>query len=74
MPSDVYLHKLQATIPAKSVVLFEDIDTVRGLQTRVAGGMAGKKRRRSHGVTLGGLLDFLDGVRYAHPTWQKWQQ
>ena len=53
-------------VPANSVLLFEDIDCMRGSQTRddkQGTGPQNTKEKESinHGVTLSGLLNVLDG-------------
>lgn len=60
-------------VPARSVLLFEDIDCMRGSQSRAsrqpqpAGDSSGKQAESQHnGVTLSGLLNVLDGFHAPH--------
>ena len=52
-------------VPANSVLLFEDIDCMKGSQTRDVGESsverANEKTALQNGVTLSGLLNVLDG-------------
>lgn len=52
---DAYLMELLMAVPPSSLILFEDIDTA--MRTR-----ADDQKTEDEGVTLGGLLNALDGV------------
>lgn len=58
--SDSTLQRLMAKLPARCIVLLEDIDAIESAKSREAVGSEGKPAADS--VTLSGLLNALDGV------------
>lgn len=62
--NDRSLMKAVSQVPANSVLLFEDIDCMKGSQTRVEPDKAQIARESApvqNGITLSGLLNVLDG-------------
>lgn len=61
--SDEKLSEAIADIPARSVVVIEDVDCVTSSKSRKA---KDKDEKKGFGVTLSGLLNCLDGLKVPH--------